>query len=322
MKHIITIILIFITLLSFSQTNPNHVYVSGYYRSNGTYVKGYYRTAPNSTNRDNFSTRGNVNPYTGEPGYITPDNKGISTYNSDTYINYTNTHSASKTYNPTNNSYTNIAEPTNNTTNNSTITTATMNDVFDIDVSKIYSLPVKYVSATKANLRLGPTTTTNVLTTIDQNEKIRIIDNTTYTSWTKIIVSEGDGFFIGYLSNSLISNQKMTNDDQEYGPTEVVKSFLHHLSNEEFYDAFLLTNNPSWNKNGGYKWFSSTDAYGGIDYIIIYEVRLENAYTDQAVVFADYYASDPLHTSKRWKQILILEYQYSEWKIVRVKLAE
>lgn len=60
-------------LLLVAQTNPNHVWVNGYYRSNGTYVEGYYRTAPNHTNVDNFSTRGNINPYTSEPGWIKPD---------------------------------------------------------------------------------------------------------------------------------------------------------------------------------------------------------------------------------------------------------
>ena len=54
-----------------------HVKVRGYYR-NGTYVRPYYRTAPNSTNRDNFSTRGNVNPYTGKRGWIRPDNNASS----------------------------------------------------------------------------------------------------------------------------------------------------------------------------------------------------------------------------------------------------
>ena len=42
--------------------------VSGYQKSNGTYVQGYTRTSPNSTNWDNFSTRGNSNPYTGSTG--------------------------------------------------------------------------------------------------------------------------------------------------------------------------------------------------------------------------------------------------------------
>ena len=74
------IFLILITFLigisSFSQSkSANDVYVEGYYRSDGTYVKPHYRSAPNGTNRDNFSTKGNVNPYTGEKGYIEPDRK-------------------------------------------------------------------------------------------------------------------------------------------------------------------------------------------------------------------------------------------------------
>jgi uncharacterized protein YgiM (DUF1202 family) len=200
--------------------------------------------------------------------------------------------------------------------------TANVNEIFDIEVSKIYALPSKYVSARKANLRLGPTTITNILTTIKLNDKIRIIDNSTYSSWTKIIVEADDGFYIGFLSNDLISDYKIENNDQNNGPTSVVKSFLEYLDEGEFYSAYSLTNNPTWNKEGGYSWFSSTEAYGGIDYVTIYEVRLENAYDNQAVVYADYYANDPLHTSRRWKQILILEYQYNQWKIVKTKLVE
>ncbi|GAA4406773.1 hypothetical protein GCM10023187_26640 [Nibrella viscosa] len=59
--------------------------MSGYYRKDGTYVQPYFRTAPNSTNRDNFSTKGNTNPYTGKPGWIEPDSK----YNTFYYSTYT-----------------------------------------------------------------------------------------------------------------------------------------------------------------------------------------------------------------------------------------
>ncbi len=44
------------------------VYVRGYFKSDGTYVQPHYRSAPNSTRFDNWSTRGNVNPYTGQRG--------------------------------------------------------------------------------------------------------------------------------------------------------------------------------------------------------------------------------------------------------------
>jgi parvulin-like peptidyl-prolyl isomerase len=46
------------------------VHVNGYTRQNGTYVAPHYRTAPNNTISDNYSTQGNVNPYTGRAGTV------------------------------------------------------------------------------------------------------------------------------------------------------------------------------------------------------------------------------------------------------------
>lgn len=46
--------------------------VNGYARSNGTYVEPYHRTAPDSNPYNNYSTQGNVNPYTGQMGYKNP----------------------------------------------------------------------------------------------------------------------------------------------------------------------------------------------------------------------------------------------------------
>ena len=48
------------------------VYVRGYTRSDGTYVQPHYRSSPNSTTLDNYSTRGNTNPYTGKRGTVDP----------------------------------------------------------------------------------------------------------------------------------------------------------------------------------------------------------------------------------------------------------
>lgn len=44
------------------------VSVKGYYKSNGTYVQPHNRSSPNNTKSDNWSTYGNVNPYTGKDG--------------------------------------------------------------------------------------------------------------------------------------------------------------------------------------------------------------------------------------------------------------
>ncbi len=83
-KLILVLAMAFVSVMSFSQ-NPQ--YVSGYYKSNGTYVKGYYRTEANNTVIDNWSTKGNVNPYTGEIG-----TKNITDYNS-IHSNYSNNYS-------------------------------------------------------------------------------------------------------------------------------------------------------------------------------------------------------------------------------------
>jgi len=45
---------------------------SGYTTNRGTYVQPYVATNPNSTQRDNFSATGNVNPYTGAVGTRNP----------------------------------------------------------------------------------------------------------------------------------------------------------------------------------------------------------------------------------------------------------
>lgn len=46
--------------------------VNGYFKRNGTYVQPYIRSPRNNTILDNYSTRGNTNPYTGRRGYINP----------------------------------------------------------------------------------------------------------------------------------------------------------------------------------------------------------------------------------------------------------
>lgn len=97
MKKLLFIIaILFTTALSFAQVS-----VIGYYRSNGTYVQPHQRTAPNYTRNDNYSTVGNVNPYTGKAGtqpregytttrttssnYSTPTYRSTSTYSAPVY---------------------------------------------------------------------------------------------------------------------------------------------------------------------------------------------------------------------------------------------
>lgn len=74
MKRIILITLIILFASAFAAfTTEAATRVRGYYKPrSGSYVMPHYRSSPNSTSWDNYSTRGNYNPYTGKKGYASP----------------------------------------------------------------------------------------------------------------------------------------------------------------------------------------------------------------------------------------------------------
>lgn len=45
---------------------------AGHVRKDGTYVAPSHATNPNSSKTDNYSSKGNVNPYTGKAGTVDP----------------------------------------------------------------------------------------------------------------------------------------------------------------------------------------------------------------------------------------------------------
>jgi len=55
---------------AFAQTHD--VPVRGHVSRDGTVTQPHHRTAPNTTLRDNYSTQGNTNPYTGQQGHVSP----------------------------------------------------------------------------------------------------------------------------------------------------------------------------------------------------------------------------------------------------------
>lgn len=65
------IALIAMAMLSVSAYAQDH-YRNGYVNKNGTYVAPSYATNPNNTRTDNYSSQGNVNPYTGRVGTVDP----------------------------------------------------------------------------------------------------------------------------------------------------------------------------------------------------------------------------------------------------------
>lgn len=92
-----------LSLFIFAITAPaGYAYtrVKSYYTKRGTYVQSHYRTSANSTTYDNWSTKGNVNPYTGKRGY-----KSSYTYSSPSYRSSSYTHKPSYTYKSYSSSY-------------------------------------------------------------------------------------------------------------------------------------------------------------------------------------------------------------------------
>jgi hypothetical protein len=53
---------------SSSSTKSGSVHVNGYTTKSGKYLAPHHRSAPDATQKDNYSTKGNVNPYTGKKG--------------------------------------------------------------------------------------------------------------------------------------------------------------------------------------------------------------------------------------------------------------
>lgn len=65
----LALVLGFWTTISLADVNVN-----GYMKKNGTYVAPHHRSSPDGNQRNNWSSKGNVNPYTGKKGYNNPKN--------------------------------------------------------------------------------------------------------------------------------------------------------------------------------------------------------------------------------------------------------
>ncbi|ENU19713.1 hypothetical protein F994_01643, partial [Acinetobacter bohemicus ANC 3994] len=92
------ILVTFLTLIIFSSSLLADVKVKGYYRKDGTYVQPHYRSNPDGNFYNNWSTSGNVNPYTGEYGIKTLNSNKEKVYTPSTVkdlnIPYTTSYSS------------------------------------------------------------------------------------------------------------------------------------------------------------------------------------------------------------------------------------
>lgn len=72
MKHVIVSVL-FMASLVVSSANAKTAKVKGYTKKNGAYVAPYFKTTPDKSKYNNYSSKGNSNPYTGKKGTKNPN---------------------------------------------------------------------------------------------------------------------------------------------------------------------------------------------------------------------------------------------------------
>jgi len=174
MKHIfsfIAYILIFLMSVNFNQvfaqftgtgSNSETEYVEGYYRDDGTYVEGYYRTEKNDYNLDNFSAKGNYNPYTGETGDKIYDSPYNSLHNKD--------------YDIDKDDYKLKFKPSDEDID--------LSDDFNIETNT-NSNTTYFVKSNGLNVRRGPSTDYSVKFSLDYGEKITLVKKIN-NNWVKI----------------------------------------------------------------------------------------------------------------------------------------
>lgn len=67
------LVLFLFGLVGFTTAEAKTISVKGYYKpSTMKYVAPSYRTSPNKTKIDNYSTKGNYNPFSGKKGTVNP----------------------------------------------------------------------------------------------------------------------------------------------------------------------------------------------------------------------------------------------------------
>jgi hypothetical protein len=73
MKHLLVkFILLSILLFSLASPARANVFVNSFFTKTGTFVASHFRSSPNKTIFDNYSTKPNINPFTGKKGTVDP----------------------------------------------------------------------------------------------------------------------------------------------------------------------------------------------------------------------------------------------------------
>lgn len=213
-KNNLTLALLFLIGFAWGQTNPKQVHVQGYTKSNGSYVPSHMRTAPNNTNRDNFSTKPNINPYTGQPGWINPDSKeNKSFYNtpSSTYPTASYSTPVNSNFETTNSSFFNNFDAKKN-----------------VDNTNFYTSYPTYETKSKANFRQEMSTSSAIIETLPKGILVKVI-NSFFGEWWEVYYNGQKG----YMHSSLLSFNSSGYTNQYINST-----YRFSFNNSSFYESY------------------------------------------------------------------------------------
>jgi len=77
--------IVFVCALALSSTAlAKDTFVKGYQKKDGTYVQPHFRSGADNNPYNNYSTKGNENPYTGKQGTVDPYGTNSNPYNYNT----------------------------------------------------------------------------------------------------------------------------------------------------------------------------------------------------------------------------------------------
>lgn len=74
MRKLLLFLAFFLVLSAYSEGHAAST--RGYMKKSGTYVQPHQKTAPDRSKYNNYSTKGNTNPYTGKKGTVDPYKSG------------------------------------------------------------------------------------------------------------------------------------------------------------------------------------------------------------------------------------------------------
>ena len=66
------LVFVFLSILIFTPDADAATRVKSYVKKNGTYVAPHFKTSPDTSKLNNYSAKGNINPFNGKKGTVNP----------------------------------------------------------------------------------------------------------------------------------------------------------------------------------------------------------------------------------------------------------